>query len=113
MYKLVDPTILIRQREEKAQAALDKVNKKAANAAAAEAKRLAILEKGRIPPREMFKPPNVSDGTWSEWDEQGLPIKDGEGKEVSKGTSKRVLKEWKGQEKAHLEFLAWEREKSG
>jgi cysteinyl-tRNA synthetase len=58
----------------------------------------------------MFKPPNVAEGVWSEWDDQGLPTKDGEGKEISKGAGKKCLKEWKAQEKAHEAFLAWQKE---
>jgi cysteinyl-tRNA synthetase len=110
LYKLVDPAVLIRQREEKAQLAAEKASKKAANAAAMEAKRIAALEKGRVPPAEMFRPPNVPSGTYSQWDEQGLPTHDGEGKEVSKGLSKKCAKEWKIQEKAHEGFLAWQKE---
>ena len=77
---------------------------------AAETKRLELLEKGRIPPSEMFKSPNFPEGIWSEWDESGLPTKDGEGKEVTKGASKKLVKEMKVQEKAHEAFLAWQRD---
>jgi len=110
LYKLVDPAILIRQREEKAQQAADKAAKKAANAAAAEAKRIAILEKGKAAPSEMFKPPHVAEGTYTQWDETGLPTHDAEGKEVSKGLSKKCAKDQKLQEKAHDAYLAWKAE---
>lgn len=109
LYKLYPPEQLIKQREEKAQAAADKQAKKAASAAAAEAKRIATLEKGRTPPSEMFKPPNVPEGTYSAWDETGLPTLDGEGKEVAKSASKRMLKEFKAQEKAHAAFVEWQK----
>ena len=110
LYKLVDPSILLRAREEKAAAQADKVAKKAANAAAAEAKRIEQLEKGRVPPVDMFKPPNIPQGIWGAWDEQGLPTHDGEGNEISKSAAKKVGKEWNGQKKAHETFLAWQRE---
>lgn len=110
LYKLVDPAILIRQREEKAAQAADKAAKKAANAAAAEAKRIATLEKGRTAPTEMFKPPHVAEGTYTKWDEAGLPTHDAEGNEISKGLSKKCAREQKLQEKAHEAFLAWQRE---
>ena len=110
LYKLVDPAVLISAREEKAAAAADKAAKKAANAAAAEAKRIATLEKGRVSPTDMFKPPNVAEGTWTAWDDQGLPLKDGQGEEISKGASKKCAKEWKAQEKAHEAWKAWQAE---
>lgn len=110
MYKLTDPAILIRQREEKAAIQADKLAKKAAQAKEAEAKRIALLEKGKTPPGEMFRPPNVPEGTYTEWDEQGLPKKDGEGKEVAKSAVKRLMKEQKAQEKAHEAWLAWKKE---
>lgn len=110
LYKLVDPAILIRQREEKTAQAADKAAKKAANAAAAEAKRIATLEKGKTPPAEMFRPPHVAEGTYTKWDEAGLPTHDGEGAEISKGLSKKCAKEQKLQEKAHEAYLAWRRE---
>ena len=63
-----------------------------------------------MPPSEMFKPPNMPDGIWTEWDANGLPTKDREGKEISKGASKKCVKEMKVQEKAHEAFLAWQRD---
>lgn len=109
MYKLYPPETLIKQREEKAQAAADKLAKKAAAAAALEAKRIAALEKGRLAPVDMFKPPNVPEGTYSAWDDAGLPTLDGEGNEVAKSAGKRLLKEWKAQEKAHAAWVEWQK----
>ena len=110
LYKLVDPSALIRQRDERVAIAADKASKKEATAAAAESKRIATLEKGRIPPGEMFRPPNVDTGLYSQWDEQGIPVKDGEGNEVTKNAGKKFLKEWKSQEKAHEAFVVWQKE---
>lgn len=108
LYKLVDPAQLIRQREEKAAIAADKAAKKAENARLAEEKRIAQLEKGKVPPTEMFKPPAVDAALYGEWDEQGLPVKDGEGKEVSKSQRKKMEKEWKAQEKLYLAWKEWQ-----
>ncbi|ORX39710.1 cysteine-tRNA ligase [Kockovaella imperatae] len=108
LYKLVDPAVLLRAREEKAAIAADKAAKKAANAAAAEAKRKEQLEKGRVDPKDMFKPPNVPQGAYTEWDDAGLPLKDGEGKDVAKSQLKKLVKEQKVQEKLHEAFLAWQ-----
>ncbi|BEI85886.1 hypothetical protein CcaverHIS002_0601730 [Cutaneotrichosporon cavernicola] len=112
LYKLVDPSVLRAAREEKAKAAADKIAKKEAARKAEEAKRLAQLEKGRVSPVDMFKPPNVAEGTWTKWDEAGVPTHDGQGVEVSKGQSKKFAKERKVQEKLHEAFNAWQKEQA-
>ncbi|WVN89023.1 cysteine-tRNA ligase [Cryptococcus depauperatus CBS 7841] len=106
IYKLIDPAVLVQAREEKERLAAEKAERKKA----AEAKQIAQLEKGRVPPQQMFKPPHVSTRMYSEWDEQGLPVKDEEGKELSKSAQKKAVKEWKAQEKAHEAWLAWQKE---
>jgi cysteinyl-tRNA synthetase len=68
------------------------------------------MEKGRVPPEEMFRPPNVPEGTYIRWDEHGLPTATGSGEELSKNQQKRARKEWDGQKKLHEEFLAWKKE---
>lgn len=88
--------------------AYEKAQRKAANASAAQNQRRAQLEKGRITPQEMYKPPNSD--LYSAWDDNGLPTKDKEGVEVSKAGGKKLLKEWKTQEKAHEAFMAWQKE---
>jgi cysteinyl-tRNA synthetase len=60
----------------------------------------------------MFKPPNVPEGTYGGWNEAGLPIIDGEGKELSKNQAKKVQKDWVMQKKLHEEFLVWSKEHS-
>ena len=87
--------------------------KKAAAQAAEEQKRIQKLEKGRLPPSELFRPPQVPEGTYSQWAENGLPTHDGEGKELSKNQVKKVQKEWAAQEKLHQAFLEWQKEKGG
>ncbi|KAK4689957.1 cysteinyl-tRNA synthetase, partial [Tremellales sp. Uapishka_1] len=110
LYKLVDPDILIRAREEKSAIAAEKAAKKEANARLAEEKRLALLEKGKVDPKEMFKPPHTD--LYTQWDETtGLPTVDKEGKDVSGGQRKKFLKEQKAQEKLHESWL--ESQKNG
>ena len=41
---------------------------------------------------------------FSAWDAEGLPVKDKEGKELSKGASKKVKKEWEKQKKLFDEY---------
>ena len=104
------PAELIRARDEKRAVAEAKAARKAAAVEAERQKRIAALEKGRVPPQELFKPPNVPEGTYGSWDENGLPLTDGEGKELSKSASKKAKKEWELQEKRHKEFLEWQKQ---
>ena len=76
--------------------------------AAEREKRIKALEKGRVPPEQMFRPPNVPEGTYSSWSEDGLPLTDSEGKELSKNASKSVAKAHKAQKLAHEKFLKWQ-----
>lgn len=97
MVKLVPPETLRAARDAKAALAKEKAERKAAAAAAAEQKRLEKLEKGRLSPLDMFKPPQNAE--FSEWDESGLPTKDKEGVEVAKSRGKKLKKEWDLQKK--------------
>ncbi|KAG8991512.1 hypothetical protein FRB90_001314 [Tulasnella sp. 427] len=107
LVKLVNPEVLLRARDEKIAAAAEKATKKAAAVEAERAKKVARLEKGKIPPTEMFKPPSVEVGIYSTWDERGIPQTDGDGKEISKAKTKKLLKEWEIQEKLHKEWKEW------
>ncbi|GAA5841955.1 hypothetical protein JCM5353_004220 [Sporobolomyces roseus] len=102
MVKLVPSETLRATRDAKAALAKEKADRKAASAAAAEQKRLERLEKGRLSPSEMFKPPTSQE--FSEWDEAGLPLKDKEGVEIAKSRGKKLKKEWDMQKKLHDEF---------
>ncbi|KAK7473215.1 cysteinyl-tRNA synthetase [Stygiomarasmius scandens] len=112
LVKLVPPEELIKARDEKRAILEAKAAKKAAAAEAERIRRLERLEKGRIAPEDMFKPPNVADGIYSSWDDSGLPLTDGEGKELSKNAVKKVKKEMDTQKKLHQEFLAYQREQA-
>jgi cysteinyl-tRNA synthetase len=107
--KLVPPADLIKARDEKRALAEAKAAKKAAAVEVERQKRLQKLEKGRIAPEQMFRPPNVPEGTYGSWSDDGLPLTDGDGKELSKNAGKKVKKDWDAQKKLHEEFLAWER----
>jgi len=113
LVKLVSPAQLMKVREEKRAILEEKAAKKAAAIAAEQQKRQQKIEKGRVSPKDMFKPPNVSQGKYSSWDELGIPLTDGEGKELSKNQAKKVQKDHTDQAKLHEEFLAWHRQKDG
>ncbi|KAF9218788.1 hypothetical protein BS17DRAFT_719552 [Gyrodon lividus] len=110
LVKLVPPSELIKAREEKRQKFEAQAAKKVASAQAEQQKRLAKLDKGRTAPKELFKPPNVSEGTYSQWNEQGIPTADGAGEKLSKSQEKKLLKEWNNQKKLHEEFLTWQQQ---
>ncbi|KAJ7879586.1 tRNA synthetases class I (C) catalytic domain-containing protein [Mycena olivaceomarginata] len=110
LVKLIPPAELIRAREEKRALAEAKALKKTAAAEAERAKRAAKLEKGRVAPQDMFRPPNVPEGTYGSWNEDGIPLTDAEGKELSKNQGKRVVKDWAAQTKLHDEWLAYQKE---
>lgn len=110
LVKLVSPAELIKARDEKRAQEQAKLARKAAAIEAERQKKLAKLEKGRLAPQDMFKPPHVLSGTYGSWNEDGVPLTDGEGKELSKNAVKKVVKEWTNQRKAHEEFLAWQKE---
>ncbi|KAL8287549.1 hypothetical protein RQP46_003407 [Phenoliferia psychrophenolica] len=101
-FKFVDPETLRKARDEKAAIAAEKLARKATAAAAAEAKRLEKLEKGRVAPQDMFRAPG---GEYSQWDDAGLPTHDKEGVEVAKSKRKKLEKEQGVQKKLHEEFL--------
>jgi len=109
LVKLVDPTELIRVRDEKRAQTSAKTAKKAAAVEAEKQKKLEKILKGKLSPGEMFQPPNVPDGAYGSWNEAGLPLTDGAGKELSKNQVKKTVKEWTLQKKLHEEYLEWER----
>jgi cysteinyl-tRNA synthetase len=107
---LVDPTELIRAREEKRAQTEAKAAKKAAAQELERQKKLQKLERGSVPPEQLFRPPNVLEGVYGSWDDQGLPLTDGEGKELSKNQMKKVQKVLAEHRKLHEEYLAWKKE---
>ena len=110
LVKLVDPAELIRTREEKRAQAADKAAKKAAAVETERQKKLEKIMRGKLPPGEMFRPPNVPEDAYGSWNEDGLPLTDGTGKELSKNQVKKTVKEWTLQKKLHDEYSEWERQ---
>ncbi|KAF0301106.1 Cysteine--tRNA ligase, cytoplasmic [Amphibalanus amphitrite] len=101
--KLVGREALLKEREEKArQEQLKRLEKerRRLEQMRVEAEREA---QRRVPPHQMFR--NDTD-KYSQWDDKGMPTHDKEGKEVSKGQLKKLLKLYQAQEKKYNEFLA-------
>lgn len=107
--KLVSPADLIKAREEKRAIGEAKAAKKAAQVEAERQKRLQKIEKGRMAPQDMFKPPHVPEGTYGSWNDDGIPLTDGQGKELSKNQGKKVQKDHANQDKLHRDFLEWQK----
>ncbi|XP_059608500.1 cysteine--tRNA ligase, cytoplasmic [Phlebotomus argentipes] len=97
--KLVDQETLARERESRRAAEEEKARKKAEAAAAAAARDA----QRRVNPREMFL---QETDKYSEFDASGLPTKDADGKELSKGQLKKLAKLQQAQEKRYSEYLA-------
>ncbi|KAF9462458.1 tRNA synthetases class I (C) catalytic domain-containing protein [Collybia nuda] len=108
LVKLVPPAELIKARDDKRAQIDAKAAKKAASVEAERQKRLQRLEKGRVTPQQMFKPPIIPEGLYGSWNDDGIPLTDGEGKELSKNQAKKVQKDWAAQKKLHDEFLVWQ-----
>lgn len=107
LVKLVNPVVLQQARAEKLAAAQEKERKKVALKQAERERQLNKLEEGKLPPQEMFRPPNVPEGTYSNWDEKGIPRTDGEGNELSKGKAKKLARGWEEQAKRHKDWTAY------
>lgn len=60
----------------------------------------AKAEKGRLSHREMFRSPE-----FSAWDDDGLPTKDKEGKDITKSRRKKLQKDWERQKKLHEAWM--------
>ncbi|KAI9869545.1 MAG: hypothetical protein M1830_005408, partial [Pleopsidium flavum] len=62
-------------------------------------------DKGRLSQLEMFRT-----NEYTAWDDEGLPIKDAEGEEVTKSKTKKLRKDWERQKKLHE---AWSKTPGG
>ncbi len=57
------------------------------------------LEKGKMSPLDMFKPPHTEE--FEAWDQDGMPTRVKGGEEVAKSRFKKLRKDWERQKKAH------------
>ena len=92
---------LRQERKDREAIAASKAAAKEKAKADAEAAEKERLEKGKLSHLEMFRT-----SEYSEWDEEGLPLKDAEGKEVAKSKSKKLKKDWERQKKLHEAWQA-------
>ncbi|KAJ9658850.1 cysteinyl-tRNA synthetase [Coniosporium apollinis] len=100
MIRPVDRELVAARREKEEQAtakaaAKEKREKEEAERAAKKA------ELAKLSHLDMFRTQE-----YSAWDEEGLPVRDREGREVPKSRGKKLRKEWERQRKLHEEYLA-------
>jgi cysteinyl-tRNA synthetase len=88
---------LIQDREEKAARARQKQIERENR----EKEALKKAEKGRLSHLEMYRTTE-----FSAWDEDGIPIRDAAGEEITKSRAKKLRKDWERQKKAHEAWLA-------
>ena len=92
---------LLAAREEKAERERQRQTAKATREREAAGK----AEKGRLSHLEMFRTDE-----YASWDEEGLPITDAEGVEITKSKAKKLRKDWERQKKSHE---AWSKTAEG
>jgi cysteinyl-tRNA synthetase len=100
--KFVDRNILLREKEDKKRKEEQRKEEQLAKAEAQRQKDKEREAQRKINPKDMF----VSQtDKYSAFDEEGLPILDNEGKEVSKGQQKKLKKLQQQQEVRYAEYL--------
>ncbi|XP_032895029.1 cysteine--tRNA ligase, cytoplasmic isoform X1 [Amblyraja radiata] len=100
--KLVDRETLLREREEKKKIEEAKIRKKEEATQKKRELEAVKLAKMKIPPSEMFR---LEKEKYAKFDEIGFPTHDTEGKELSKGQSKKLRKLYETQEKLYNEYV--------
>ncbi|GLV44028.1 Cysteinyl-tRNA synthetase [Carabus blaptoides fortunei] len=100
--KLVDRDTLLKEKEAKRQAELEKAAEKERKKSELAAAQAAKDAQKKIKPTEMF---SSETDKYSKFDEKGLPTHDHEGKELSKGLVKKLVKLQQAQEKRYQEYL--------
>jgi cysteinyl-tRNA synthetase len=100
LIKFIPKADLIAQREEKAVKEREKNAQKEAARIAREKLEEERKEKAKVSPMDMFK----DDDRFSEWDNEGMPLKMKSGDEVPKSQLKKLRKDWEKQKKLWEEF---------
>lgn len=101
--KLVDKDVLLKERESKKALEDAKAAEKEAKRIQTEAAQALKDAQKKINPVDMFK---SETSKYSAFDDKGMPTHDVEGKELTKGQLKKLLKLHQAQEKKYNEYLA-------
>lgn len=81
----------------------DKERQKEEAKAKREREALEKLQRGRLSPADMFKPPHSTE--YSAWDPDGVPTAAKDGTALTASRVKKLKKEWDAQRKAHEKYL--------
>ncbi|XP_053995606.1 cysteine--tRNA ligase, cytoplasmic [Hylaeus anthracinus] len=100
--KLVNKEELLKEKECKQKLELEKSLEKEKRKAEAAAAAAAKEEQRKIPPTEMFK---LEKDKYSQFDSNGIPTHDVDGKEISKGQMKKLQKLQQAQQKRYNEYV--------
>ena len=90
MVKLVPPEVLLEARRAKRAAAEEKAAKRAENLRKERDRIREQMEKGKVPPSELFK---GESSVYSSWNEEGFPLTRLDGEELTKSEIKKLKKE--------------------
>jgi cysteinyl-tRNA synthetase len=101
LVKFIPMEELIAAREAKLAKEVEKEKKKEAARLERERIEKEKAEKGKLSHLDMFRTPK-----YTEWDADGMPLKDEKGEEVTKSQSKKLRKDWERQKKLHEAWLA-------
>lgn len=82
----------------------DKVRQKEEAKKKREQEALEKLQKGRLSPADMFKPPHSNE--YSAWDPDGIPTTARDGSALTASKVKRLKKDWDLQRKAHEKYMS-------
>lgn len=104
LWKLEDAGDLVKEIKRKKEIEAQRIAEKQTKAAEREAKEKADLEKGKISPIDMFRE-GAYHGRFSCFDGNGFPLKDKDGKDLSKSTVKGLRKARQRQEKLHFKYV--------
>lgn len=100
IWKYDDKDQLLKERDARIALKKEKEAKKAKQEEENRKKEEERRKQAEINPKEMFK----NDELYSEYDENGIPIKDKEGKEISKSSKKKLLKQYEQQKKLYEQY---------
>lgn len=99
---MVDRKILLKEREAKKAIEAEKAAEKEKRKREAEAAQALKEAQRKINPVDMFR---GETDKYSAFDEKGLPTHDAEGKELTKGLQKKLVKLQQAQEKKYNEYM--------
>jgi cysteinyl-tRNA synthetase len=100
LVKLIDQMAVMKIQQERINEEAEKQRKKQESLLALEQKEREKMEKAKINPMEMFR----NSSLYSEYDELGIPVKDVEGKEISKSLRKKLVKEHEAQSALYAKY---------